>query len=158
MKAAGLTHGGFYGHFASKDALAAEACGKAFGDTIERLETGRDQAGRDLGRYVENYLSEAHRTRRDIGCPIAALATEVPRQDAGIQASYAEGIDRFIDTLAARFPALAASEGDRGRAILVISALVGGLALARATEASDRGLSDEILAAVRDEITKLPET
>ena len=158
MKAAGLTHGGFYGHFASKDALAAEACGKAFGDTIERLETGRDQAGRDLGRYVENYLSEAHRTRRDIGCPIAALATEVPRQDAGIQASYAEGIDRFIDTLAARFPALAASEGDRGRAILVISALVGGLALARATEASDRGLSDEILAAVRDEITKLPAT
>ncbi|AFK52449.1 TetR/AcrR family transcriptional regulator [Tistrella mobilis] len=158
MKAAGLTHGGFYGHFASKDALAAEACGKAFGDTIERLETGRDQAGRDLGRYVENYLSEAHRTRRDIGCPIAALATEVPRQDAGIQASYAEGIDRFIDTLAARFPALAASEGDRGRAILVISALVGGLALARATEASDRALSDEILAAVRDEITKLPAT
>jgi TetR/AcrR family transcriptional repressor of nem operon len=158
MKAAGLTHGGFYGHFASKDALAAEACGKAFGDTIERLEAGRDQAGRDLGRYVETYLSDTHRSRRDIGCPIAALATDVPRQEPGVQTSYAEGVDRFIDTLAARFPALAGTEGDRNRAILVMSALVGGLALARATEASDRALSDEILAAVRDEITKLPAT
>ena len=75
-----------------------------------------------------------------------------------MQTSYAEGVDRFIDTLAARFPALAGAGGDRNRAILVMSALVGGLALARATEASDRALSDEILAAVRDEITKLPRT
>ena len=159
MKAAGLTHGGFYGHFASKDALAAEACGAAFNDTLDRLSGGRGLANGDLAHYIDGYLSDTHRDRRDIGCPIAAFASDIPRQDPGIQAEYAQGIDRFADTLIRRFPALAGTDGageaaDRGKALLMMSALIGGLTLARAASASNPALSDEILASLKAELTR----
>ncbi|WP_188575322.1 TetR/AcrR family transcriptional regulator [Tistrella bauzanensis] len=159
MKAAGLTHGGFYGHFASKDALAAEACGVAFKDMVDRLAGGRGLAKGDLAQYVDGYLSETHRDRRDIGCPIAAFASDIPRQDVGVQAEYAQGIDHFADTLIGRFPSLAGNDGDgrapdRGKALLMMSALVGGLALARAAAATDPELSNEILSSLKAELTR----
>src|SRR4051794_35553442 len=77
MKAAGLTHGGFYGHFASKEALAAEACGHAFATSLSRVQGSEDASGGGLEAYVAGYLSERHRDRNDGGCPMAAYATEV---------------------------------------------------------------------------------
>ena len=79
-RAAGLTHGGFYGQFASKDALAAEACGQAFAESLARCGPGwtGPVATCSASRLLS---SERHRDRRDGGCPMAAYATEVPRQD-----------------------------------------------------------------------------
>src|SRR4051812_19398836 len=82
-RAAGLTHGGFYGHFASKDALAGEACEHAFAAGIGRLsESG------PLADYIASYLTERHRDRRDGGCPMAALATQIPRQDETVEERF----------------------------------------------------------------------
>ena len=75
-RAAGLTHGGFYGHFASKDALAAEACGQAFAESLALLQARLDRPDGDLLRYLDSYLSERHRDRRDGGCPMAARAVQ----------------------------------------------------------------------------------
>jgi TetR/AcrR family transcriptional repressor of nem operon len=158
-KAAGLTHGGFYGHFASKDALAAEACGQAFAESLDRLSAKADAPGGDLLAYVESYLSEHHRDRRDGGCPMAALAAEVPRQERPVQTCFAEGCGRFIDEIAKRLPVSGSGEAApaerRNRAIAVLSTMVGGMALARATARSSPDLSAEILASVRGQIARL---
>jgi TetR/AcrR family transcriptional repressor of nem operon len=150
MRAAGLTHGGFYGHFDSKDALAAEACGHAFANSVRRLAEG--PAG-DLSAYLDSYLSDDHRDRRQGGCPMAAYAGEVTRQDAAVQDEFAEGVGRYVEALAKRLPV---SGGDaREQAITLAAALVGGLALARATAAGDPVLSQEILTALRHQLARL---
>jgi TetR/AcrR family transcriptional regulator, transcriptional repressor for nem operon len=155
-RAAGLTHGGFYGHFASKDALAAEACGQAFAESLALLRTRLDKPGGDLLRYVDSYLSERHRDRRDGGCPMAAYGTEVPHQDGAVQDQFAAGVGRFVDAIAER---LSAAEGvaseRRRRAITVAAALVGGLTLARATAHSSPEISAEILASLRTQLAEL---
>jgi TetR/AcrR family transcriptional repressor of nem operon len=155
-KEAGLTHGGFYGHFASKDALAAEAFAHAFLRSLARLPD-RDA---NLADYFDAYLSEAHRDRRDGGCPMAACATEIARQDEAVQASFRDGIERSIDALSERFPRRGtATKRDkaerRARAVAIISAMVGGMALARATARSSPELSAEILASVRAQLDHL---
>ncbi len=148
-RAAGLTHGGFYGHFASKSALATEACGAAFVESLARLEG-------DLGRYFEAYLSERHRDRCADGCPMAAHASEVGRQGGALQAEFAGGVGRFVDALAALLPAAAGDPCERSRrALAIVAALVGGMALARATAAAAPGLSLEILASLRAELPGL---
>jgi TetR/AcrR family transcriptional repressor of nem operon len=155
-RAAGLTHGGFYGHFASKDALAAEACGQAFAESLERLESRLGSPDGDLLRYIDSYLSERHRDRRDGGCPMAAYGTEIPHQGEAVQARFAEGVGRFVAALAARLPALESDPDERRRrAITLVAALVGGLALARATAQSAPELSTEILASVREQLGEL---
>jgi TetR/AcrR family transcriptional repressor of nem operon len=155
-RAAGLTHGGFYGHFASKDALAAEACGQAFAESLERLEARLDRPDGDLLRYIDSYLSERHRDRRDGGCPMAAYGTEVPHQGEAVQAQFAKGVGRFVAALAARFPVPEDDPGEhRRRAITLVAALVGGLALARATAQPSPELSAEILASVREQLGEL---
>ena len=155
-RAAGLTHGGFYGHFASKDALAAEACGQAFAESLALLRARLDRPGGDLLRYVDSYLSERHRDRRDGGCPMAAYATEVPHQDGAVQDQFAEGVGRFVDAVAARLPVAEDDPSEhRRRATTVVAALVGGMTLARATARSSPELSAEILASVRAQIADL---
>lgn len=156
MQAAGLTHGGFYGHFASKDALAAEACGSAFTQGIGRFAARAADAG--LAGYVATYLTAEHRDRRGGGCPMAAFATEIGHQDPQVQAAFAEGLAGFIDAVAARLPAAGddatAADGHddetrRARAIGLLAAMVGGMALARATAEASPKLSAEILEAVK---------
>ena len=79
MEAAGMTHGGFYRHFDSKDDLAAEACGRAFDDALERLERKRA----DLARYTDSYLTERHRDQPGGGCPIACFVACRPALACG---------------------------------------------------------------------------
>lgn len=141
-KAAGLTHGGFYGHFASKEALAAEACGEAFDKSRARVRADHDLAG-----YIENYLSERHRA--GAGCPMPAYATEIARQGTEVQERFADGVERFVQ----RLMGLLHDRDDRNGAIALASAMVGGMALARATAKAAPELSGEILAALREELT-----
>lgn len=152
MKAAGLTHGGFYGHFASKEALAAEACGDAFVHSMTRLQPG----AADILDYLDAYLSELHRDRPDKGCPMAAFADEIARQSTPVQSEFTTGTAQFIDVLVQR---LEHCQGEgtaerRSRAIAILAAMVGGMALARATAGTSPELSAEILASVRAQLDR----
>ncbi len=153
-KAAGLTHGGFYGHFASKDALAAEACEAAFAESLGRLPADEESPEGALDAFLTRYLSDRHRDRPDAGCPMAAFAGEVARQDPAVQERFGAGVERFFEAVEKRLPE---RDGEgaadrRARAIAIVSALVGGMALARATAPTDPERSAETLAALRREL------
>ena len=151
MKEAGFTHGGFYNHFASKDALAAEACAAAFARGAEILKGAiAADAGGSPGAYqalLDAYLSPQHCNEPGSGCPTATLAVDAARQGREMQAAYAEGIELFIQTTASRFPGDAATARDH--AIGMLASLVGSLVLARGVGAANPDLSHEILAAGR---------
>jgi TetR/AcrR family transcriptional repressor of nem operon len=144
MAAAGLTHGGFYKRFASKDALVAEATGRAFeelGGRLDALDAGRpgDHAAARAA-LVDYYLSAEHRDHPGDGCPAAALAADLAREAPGSPARepYADGVEAFGRWLAT---------GDDEEDLATLATLVGGVLLARAT--ADTDLSDRILAATR---------
>jgi TetR/AcrR family transcriptional repressor of nem operon len=157
MNAAGFTHGGFYNHFPSKEALAAEAALAGLQRSNAALtEILMNQAGSDhsaLWPYIEAYLSSAHRDNRADGCTIASLASDAARQDEQVQASFAQGIDEELDILASYFAKTPAQDQEdmpasaRERAVHLLSELVGAIMLARAVAQANPTLSGEILAA-----------
>ncbi|MEQ1950237.1 TetR/AcrR family transcriptional regulator [Mesorhizobium sp. CN2-181] len=144
---AGLTHGGFYGHFASKDALEAECVDAAFADRIADI-TDLDSVAALVGRY----LSTEHRDNPGQGCAVAALGSAVPQRDNLLRQHFAADIGKYLDVLTAAIGA--EGEAGRDRAILLLSALVGGLTLARAGKASPE-LSQEILDSLRGSLGAL---
>lgn len=139
---AGLTHGGFYGHFASKEALAAEALAAAFADGRDHLATG------GLDGYLRGYLSRSHRDHPETGCPIPALAADALRADDGVRRVFAEGLAGLLEAIAARLP-VGDPDERRMRAIEMLATAVGGLALARVVAATDLAASDALLASLR---------
>jgi TetR/AcrR family transcriptional repressor of nem operon len=141
MKEAGLTHGGFYGHFKSKDELAAEAVREALARGTERMSRYTD-----LESYVAAYLSERHCADRADGCGLAALGADVPREGRGVRRAITDFVASRLESIAALFKGSAA--GRRKRAIATLSGLVGALTLARAVE--DKALAREILATARE--------
>jgi len=102
MKAAGLTHGGFYRHFGSKDELVAIAISKAFDGVIENLEKDIAERGGEpaLDDYISQYLSLAHRRSLGAGCPLAALASDASRGSASFKKAMTEGATRLTDIIA----------------------------------------------------------
>jgi len=157
MKAAGFTHGGFYNHFPSKQAIAAEACSTVIArSNAELAETlGQKTSGQKAKawrQYLEGYLSIEHRDAPASGCAVAALATDAARQSKEVQTSFAEGIENGIEILAANLPKPKPDEGPaatRARAVRLWSEMVGALVLSRAVADADPELSEEILAASR---------
>lgn len=151
MQAAGLTHGGFYAHFRSKDAFLAETLGAVFAQAAER--TARMVEGlpprHALATYIDHYVSEAHRDHPERGCPIVALNSDLPRQSKKFRAAFDHGVKRLVDTLA-RWLAAAGFADAQNLAPSILSAMVGAVALARAV--SDPQLSDELLAGAREGI------
>jgi TetR/AcrR family transcriptional regulator, transcriptional repressor for nem operon len=132
MGEAGLTHGGFYKHFASKDALAAEACTRALAQTREALAY-RTEAATDahaLAVLVETYLSPAHRNHPGQGCAIAALGSEAVRGESAAQAAMVEGVDALLQLIRQQMARSGVSETERP-AHAVLAAMVGGLVLSR---------------------------
>ncbi|WCM89311.1 TetR/AcrR family transcriptional regulator [Acidovorax sp. NCPPB 3576] len=157
---AGLTHGGLYRHFASKDALVREACAQAFDWSIAPLEGAQDAT--DLASRVKSYLSSTHRDHPGEGCPAAALAVDAARAGGDLSEVFAQGIERNIDRFARVIEDLAPGEGvpsapNRARAMEMLATMVGGLVLARATAAGRPALSDEILATLREKLTAPPD-
>lgn len=151
---AGLTHGGLYRHFASKDALAREACLRAFEWTITPLD-GLEQdseasSGARLQAMVDSYLSTSHRDHPGEGCPAAALATDAARAGPEMSEVFAQGVERNIQ----RF--MRVLEGEpaqkRARTMVMLSSMVGALVLARATAAGNPALSAEILQNLREQL------
>jgi len=137
MKAAGLTHGAFYGYFASKDDLVAEALIEALASTAAPPSVP--------AVYAAGYLSSAHRDDRANGCPFAALAAETVRQPAGARAAMTAGLKRQIERLSAGAPG---ADADKRRAAIGgWAAMVGAMILARVSD--DPALSDEVLEQTR---------
>lgn len=150
MKEAGLTHGGFYGNFASKEQLMAEACARAFDNAAERwtrLAT-RDGAGAMAG-IADAYLSRAHVEHPGAGCAVAALGADASRLAPPVRAAMTDGIKTQIDLMASLHAGDAPAA--RAGAIADYAAMIGALVLARATD--DAALSEEILQTVRARLT-----
>jgi TetR/AcrR family transcriptional repressor of nem operon len=151
---AGLTHGGLYRHFASKDALAREACLRAFEWTITPLD-GLEQdsdasSAARLQAMVDSYLSTSHRDHPGEGCPAAALATDAARAGPEMSEVFAQGVERNIQ----RFMRVLDGEPaqKRARTMVMLGSMVGALVLARATAAGNPALSAEILQTLREQL------
>jgi AcrR family transcriptional regulator len=147
MKQAGLTHGGFYAHFESREALLAEAVERAGRDTgarmRERVDVSMARGESGLRAVIENYLSEAHLTGAESGCVVAALSSEMPRQSAAVAAPAVNRVRKLIALVQHAMPA-----GSKEQAMVIASTLVGTLQLARALGANAQGKA--LLAASRN--------
>lgn len=147
MKRAGLTHGGFYAHFSSKDELVTAAIEKMFEGSRTRWElytAERDAAG-GLAAYIDWYLSAEHRDTRAAGCPIAALSSDLPRLGKSARVAYAAGARDFTKRIAGKLRELGL-DADR-LAPSMVAELVGALALARVEP--DEKRSNDLLTASR---------
>ena len=148
MKAAGLTHGGFYGHFESKEDLAVAACERVLARTTElwpAIVAKHPEA--PLEGLLDRYLTARHRDEPGEGCIYAALATDVARQNSpALRRAFTTALRPLIDTLVRIVPGRSTG-ARRQKALACLSAMVGAIILARAVD--DPELSDEILAAAR---------
>ncbi|HWI79896.1 MAG TPA: TetR/AcrR family transcriptional regulator [Ramlibacter sp.] len=150
MKQAGLTHGGFYAHFPSREALleeAVERAGHASAEILKRrIETARARGQSPLRALVEHYLSEAHLRGVESGCVVAALGSEMPRQSPGLRASSASRVRNLVAVVQRALP----EGGTREQAMVIAATLVGSLQLARTLGAGAPGQA--MLAATREAI------
>jgi TetR/AcrR family transcriptional regulator, transcriptional repressor for nem operon len=146
MKAAGLTHGGFYGHFGSKEDLAAEASDRALKDTLQYwssvVDKNPDEA---FSTLVNRYLSEGHRDTPGKGCLVAALGSDLGRQARPVRRVVTDGIQAVIGQLMQLVPGKS-KPARRRRALTDFAAMVGAVTIARAVD--DPALSKDVLDAV----------
>jgi TetR/AcrR family transcriptional regulator, transcriptional repressor for nem operon len=150
MKEAGLTVGGFYKHFDSRDALVAEAVSSAFGDWQRRVDAPASGGPPvSYAKLIDDYLSDAHRKNPGTGCAFSALAPEIARSDKRTRALTTEQVRNDLYLIAGLLPGKD-NRAARSRAILMFSALVGAMSLARAV--SDESLSREILKTVAERL------
>jgi len=147
MKAAGLTHGGFYGHFSSKEDLIAEACARAFSRSHERWSKMVGRTPDDpLSSIVRSYLSRRHRDDPGTGCTLAALGPDIARHDSGVRRAVADGLRSAFNLLSGLVPSKSEA-ARRQKAISTYATLVGAMIMARAVD--DAALSQEILDAAQ---------
>lgn len=146
MKEAGLTHGGFYAHFASREALLAEAADRAGAEAVAAAAQIADAAPaqQGLSALLRSYLSKAHREGIEIGCPIAALGSEMPRQAPEVRRVATRHIKAMVDVVARQQPDWGQS-GAHEQALVTVATMVGALMLARAVD--EPKLSDALLEA-----------
>jgi TetR/AcrR family transcriptional repressor of nem operon len=147
MADAGLTHGGFYAHFKSKDELVSAALDQGMCESSDRIFALADQAEDKIGTYIRAYLSPGHRDAAGIGCAFSALAPELARQEGGARSTVSEKLNPYLDRIGRLLPPTDANTTDpasaRRQATALFSLLMGSLQLARLTE--DPALSDSIL-------------
>lgn len=143
MADAGLTHGGFYNHFPSKEALVQAALLAAGAETRESYGRAIARSGDALEAIVRSYLSTAHRDHAERGCSVASLCAEVARGPDETRQAFAASVSRVVDLLAEQIP-LPDPAQRRRRAFTLFATLVGALQLARL--ATEPGLSEQILA------------
>lgn len=156
MKAAKLTHGGFYGHFSSKDDLIAQASrrtmARAAANWRRILVEAPDHA---YAALLEHYLSQRHRDEPGNGCAFAALGNDTARSGKQIRVAFAEGLEPLLDVLTETVPGRN-KPARRRKAVAAMATLVGALTLARAVAGTP--LSDEILKAACRELLAAADT
>jgi TetR/AcrR family transcriptional repressor of nem operon len=152
MRAAGLTHGGFYGHFASKDALLGEVTAFGLEENGKAFFDGAAQAAPDapLREILRRYISRTHRDTPANGCVIPSLASEIAREPAEVRHRFTEALKGYLARLAEHTPG-ADDATRRDNALALLSGMVGALILSRAMD--DSALSDRTLLATRRFLT-----
>lgn len=153
MKAAGLTHGAFYAHFESKDAMAAASVERALEEMLTLVDDA-SETDDPLAAFVARYLSAHHRDNPADGCAMAALAPEIARGSGPVRHTFTTQVRALIERVAGTLLPARRSNA-RAEAITVLSTLVGALTLARAVD--DPSLSAEILTANRARFEVKPE-
>ncbi|MDR5753254.1 MULTISPECIES: TetR family transcriptional regulator [unclassified Caballeronia] len=154
MAGAGLTHGGFYGHFESKDELASIACARAFEESAARWEAFGEHGATEqaaLATLAKHYLSAKQRDDPGFSCPAHSLAADVGREEASkpVRSAYARGLKTLLGVLMS-YSKARRTRRERRRALARMSMLVGAVTLARAVRGDP--LSDEILEAAREHL------
>jgi TetR/AcrR family transcriptional regulator, transcriptional repressor for nem operon len=149
MKEAGLTHGGFYAHFDSREALVIEAFAYAMDRSTERWRKVVDQIPPDkrLATMVDAYLTSVHRDDPGHGCAVPALGAEIARESPKTRKAFAGKVDQLIDLIAEQMPDLP-RKAARKQAMAMLATMAGTLLLARV--AGNGELSDEMLATGRE--------
>jgi TetR/AcrR family transcriptional repressor of nem operon len=148
MKGAGLTQGAFYKQFASKEDLAAQASGRALESAFGQWSAAAEANPKDpLGAVIALYLSMGHREQRGDGCPVVALGADAARQSAAVKASFEAGIRKYLELLGS-WVGEADGEEPSGKAMAILSTMVGALVLARAV--NDERLSKLFLEAAAE--------
>jgi TetR/AcrR family transcriptional regulator, transcriptional repressor for nem operon len=147
MNAAGLTHGGFYKHFESKDQLVTEACAEAVGTMIEYVAKGA--AGGTTA--VETYLSTSHRDNPAAGCPLSAIGSELSRCDDRTRTVATAGFLKLVDIIARQF-GKAKPVDARRKALAAVSTMIGAMTMSRMV--TDPELSAEILREAKASLSK----
>ncbi len=148
MGRAGLTHGGFYAHFDSKDDLIAAAVDRMFEESRARFREWTDGKDRPeaLRSYINAYVSRTHRDKPESGCAIAALSSDIRRQGSKARSAYDRGVNSLLNSIASL---LGEEDGVKRRTLAqsMLAEMTGAVAAARAV--ADETLSDEILASAR---------
>jgi len=144
MKEAGLIHGGFYAHFASRDALLAEAADRAGAESVAAASriASTSMAGQALQSLVCAYLSKEHLANAEQGCPIAALGSEMPRQASEVRRAATRHIKEMIDVFARQSPEWGQPQAHE-QSLVTVLIMVRALILARAVD--DPRLSESLL-------------
>ena len=150
MKEAGLTHGGFYAHFPSRDALLVEALAHAGRDSSARMDArvmrGLAQGQSPLRALVTSYLTEEHAAHPENGCAVAALAAEVPRQVPEVRQAGHDRVTALVERVRQTLP----PDADPQQALVIAATLVGALQLARAL--GDGPQAKALLQSTRDSL------
>lgn len=151
MKEAGLTHGGFYAHFPSRDALLVEALARAGRDSATAVaraaEARRGRGASPFKSLIETYLADRHLASTETGCPVAALGSDMPRQSLAVRQASALRVERLIEAVRDTLPG-----ASRADASVITGTMVGTLQLARALGDTDDGRA--MLAAAREALIR----
>ena len=152
MGGAGLTQGAFYKQFESKEDLAALASRRALESASQRWSTAIAEKPDDpLGAVIAFYLSAGHREEKLDGCPVVALGSDAARQGAGVKAAFEDGIKAYLEVLGPLLPKTN-GEDSNGKAMVVLSTMIGALTLSRAVNDPDlaQALLDAAVEHVRE--------
>ncbi|RFU49427.1 TetR/AcrR family transcriptional regulator [Paraburkholderia sp. DHOC27] len=154
MAEAGLSHGGFYRHFDSKDHLVAEACTSGMTDVIGKLEAAATASAAQDGfkAIVDAYVSAGHRDNAARGCPIAGMGSELIRSEAETRAAATDSLDRLL-ALLVKHADEAEPEAARSKAVFALAAMIGGITMARIMTDADASMA--VLQEVREHLDAL---
>src|SRR4029077_9537774 len=146
----GLTHGGFYPHFESRNELVAEAVERALHDGGQAMAAVAESPTDPLAAVIDAYLSITHRDNLGTSCAVTTLAGDVARSNPRALAAYTDQVGVYIDMLVGLLPPGTSDTRRRAKAITALSTLVGAVSMARAV--NDEDLSEEILASAASEL------
>jgi TetR/AcrR family transcriptional repressor of nem operon len=147
MEGAGLTRGGFYKHFDSKDQLVAEATGLALDSVVEQMKVNGSEDGGGIEALLESYLCEKHRDNPQDGCVLGAIGSEFARSDLHTREIATSGFLRMVEVLEGQFKGVSKAEA-RNRALFLVSAMIGAVTMARIV--TDQELSKKVLRVAKE--------